>query len=217
MCAILKTRGDKYIVDSHIYGWEGYAVKVIDGKICLLAGSDEAIADAIADFEREILGIKKSTTEINSAYMTEDDNIEKIQTEFKVESITLSGNSIKDYSIVASSADDNEISAARVMQEQIYKRSGIWLSIVEPSEKGEHAIVVDLTSSRACPSDMGFIATVNGGDLIINCGFGNKIGEAILAFLTSEITYAGTTNPALAEGYVYEKYDCRNNQCNKNW
>ncbi len=213
-CEILigevKSRGDKYILDSHTYGWEGYTVKAIDGKILILGGSDEATADAISDFEREILGIKKSTTEISSAYMTEDDNIEKIQTEFKVESITLSGNSIKDYSIVASSADENEISAARVMQEQIYKRSGIWLSIVEPSERGERAIIVDLTSSQACPSDKGFIATVNGGDLIINCGFGNKIGEAILAFLTSEITYAGTANPVLAEGYVYEKYDCRN-------
>ena len=37
------TRGDKYFVDGHDYGMEGYVIKIIDSKIIINAGSDDML------------------------------------------------------------------------------------------------------------------------------------------------------------------------------
>ena len=87
---------------------------------------------------------------------------------------------------------------------------GLWLSIVEPTEKAGNSIVLNLLAPHICESEKGFVLSVKDGDILIECGFANKIEEAVIAFFLSEIVRAESKAPVFAEGYTYEEVDYRN-------
>ena len=206
----VKSRGDQYKLDPHAYGWDGYTVKVIGNKILILGGSEESLNKAIEAFKKDILGINKKTKKITDAKMTAAQNIEVIQDDYAVKSVTIAGNDLKSYNIVASTDERTEYNTAKAVQELLYKKLGTWLDIVEPSAEYTNAIVIDLTNARDCISDKGFVLNVSNGSILIDCGFENKIEEACLAFFMTEITNSGKTDVSFVNNYKYEKVDYRN-------
>ena len=206
----VKSRGEKYCLDPHAYGWKGYTVQAIDGKIIILGGSDESLLDAIDAFKKDILGITKKTKTITDAKMTADQTIKVVQDDYALKSVTVSGSSLKDYVIVTSSDERSELTAAKSVQELIYKKSGWWLNIVAPEEQYEKAISISLTTAKTCKSDKGFILEIKDGNILIDCGFASKIEEACLAFFMTEITNSGKADVSFADNYKYEKIDYKN-------
>ena len=67
------TRGEKFKESNaspYDYGYEGWAVKIVDGNILVLAGSAGAYKDALAYLEQTVFGISDSTASINNVIMT---------------------------------------------------------------------------------------------------------------------------------------------------
>ena len=206
----VQSRGEQYKLDPHVYGYEGYTVKVIDGKILILGGSNESILDAIEAFKKDILGITKKTKVITDAIMTAEQNIEIIQSGYNVESITVSDVDLRGFVIEADSRLSAESATALSVQELIYKKTGIWLPIVAPGTEYTNAIILNLTDARTCRIKSGFELRVKDGNIVVDCGFANKLEEATLAFVMTEIANAKTKNPTFTNGYTYNKVDYRN-------
>ncbi len=204
------SRGDAYKVDQYSYGYKGYSIKVVDGKIQIVGGSEDSLEDAIGIFKKDILGIKKSTKEIVDCYVIPSQGVEVIQNDYSIESVSFGGNDLSEFVIVASEAKEVEIAVAKTFRDQIYKKIGIWLPIVEPNTEYGTAIIFNLTDARTCKSDKGFALKVDGGNVYIDCGFANKFEEATLGFLMPEIINSKKTNITFNNGYTYEKVDYKN-------
>ena len=56
----VKSRGEKYSLDGHTLGNEGYAVRLVGTKVLINAGSDEKLTYAINEFAKDVIGIKKN-------------------------------------------------------------------------------------------------------------------------------------------------------------
>ena len=213
-CEILignvKSRGDKYKIDNHIYGYEGYGIQAIDGRILVLGGSEESLIDAIKAFKEEILGITKKTKKLTNVSMTSEQNIELIQDNYKINSVTIAGTNLNSFVIEAEAANEYELAAARSVQETLYKKLGMWLTIVEPGTKYDNAIVFMLTDARTCTIKSGFELRISDGNIVIDCGFANKVEEATLAFFMTEIANAKNPDVTISNGYTYNKVDYRN-------
>ena len=206
----VKSRGDEYKLDPHVYGWEGYTIKIIGNKILILGGSEDSLNEAIEVFKKDILGINKKTKKITNAKMTSEQNVEKIQDDYTVKSVTIAESNLNSYKIVASADERTEYATAKSVQELLYKKLGTWLDIVAPASEYTNAIVIDLTNARDCISDKGFVLNISNGNILIDCGFENKIEEACLAFFMTEITNSGKTDVSFVNNYKYEKVDYRN-------
>ena len=61
------SRGDAYVFDKHDYGSKGYIVKIIGSKICVVAGSDDALEDAHGDLGGDKATDQKRDKKQNSA------------------------------------------------------------------------------------------------------------------------------------------------------
>ena len=206
----VQTRGDEYKLDPHVYGYEGYTIRIIDGKIIILGGSEEALVDAIEAFKKDILGITKKTKVLTDATMTAAQNVEIIQSGYNVESVSVAGNNLKDYVIVADENVAGEITTAKSIQDLLYKKTGMWLPIVSTATEEELVFEIKLTTAKTCKSDKGFILEIADGDILVDCGFANKIEEATLAFVMTEITNSKNKNPSFVNNYKYEKVDYKN-------
>ena len=205
----INSRGEAYKINPHTYGYDGYLIEAIDGKVIILGGSEEALINAIEVFKKDILGIKKSTKKLSDVTMTAERKIEVIQDNYKIDGITVAGFDLKDFVLIAKDGESKEISAATALQEHLYKKAGIWLDIADGASQ-KKAIIIDLTTPADCSSENGFILKVTDGNILIDCGFANKIDVATLGFFMSEITNGHTLNPTLENGYVYEKVDYKN-------
>ena len=206
----VQTRGEQYMLDHHVYGYEGFAIKVIDGRVIILGGSEEALIDAVAEFKKTILGIKKTTKVLTDVTMTAEQNIEQIQDDYDIQSVTVAGNDLRDYVIVARSSVSAEITAARAVQDLLYKKIGMWLPIVNEEGEYDKVIFLNLSTPKTCSSDKGFILQIKEGDIRVDCGFANKIEEATLAFFITEITNSNDPNPSFNNNFKYEKVDYKN-------
>ena len=206
----VKSRGDQYKIDNHIYGYEGYGIQAIDGRVLILGGSEEALLDAIKEFKEEILGITKKTKKLTDVTMTSEKNIVEIQDNYKIENVTVAGANLNTFVIEAEAANEYELAAAMSVQETLYKKLGMWLPIVEPGTEYDNAIVFMLTDARTCTIKNGFELRITDGNIVVDCGFANKIEEATLAFFMTEVVNSKTPTVTLSNGYTYNKVDYRN-------
>ena len=206
----VQSRGDEYKLDPHVYGWDGYTIQAVGTKIVVLGGSDESLEDAIAAFKKDILGIKKSTSKLTNVSMTSEQKIEVFNDPYDIESVTIGGNNLRDFVIAAKSSVLGEKNTAVSVQTHLYKKTGLWLPIVEPDEVTGSAIYIELTTARTCSSAKGFKLTVSDGSVYIDCGFENKIEEATLGFFMTEVTNSKNPTVTINNGLTYEKVDYRN-------
>ena len=63
----VNSRGEKYRIDGWDYGFRGYAVKVIDSKVIIVAGNEVALNSAIRYFSEEVLGLTEDTEKLRDA------------------------------------------------------------------------------------------------------------------------------------------------------
>ena len=185
------TRGDKYTADSespYAYGYEGWAVKVIDGNIFVIAGSNAAYKDALEYLEQEIFGINDTTVSIDNVTMTAEQAKTEQQTDFDV-TVNIAGNNLSEYVFAINSGDSAAIKAINGVRMQIFKRTGVYLKTVTANNITDttKAIWVEnitLNGDRSTPA--GSRIYVEGDDLHIECEFKNKIEELTFKFLVTD-------------------------------
>ena len=196
-----KTRGEKYDVDPHYLGKKGYAVKLVGTKVLLLAGSDDALDDALEYFVETVLKITSKTKSPEDATMTKELNTEFIQSDYGITGVSIAANSMKDYVIALKMSDLKALEAAKAMQGLLYDQAGIWLRIVSDTSEYTRAVVIK-NVEEAC--EEGFSVTEKDGDLIVECEFPEKLSEALIGFVRSKIT-SKSGEVKLERGFSYKK------------
>lgn len=186
ICEILvgsvATREEKYIVDGHDYGIDGYAIKMIDNKIAIVGGSDESLLSAFKIFTKSILKLDKDDDSLDDASMKKSDEREQKSEGYDIESISVGGTDLKGYTIATDTESGIYYNGALAIQEKIYNLSGYYLKIVPLSDAGERSIII-----RSVPRDDSgedsFRAYVSGITLFIDCEYDNKLSDTLALFI----------------------------------
>lgn len=200
-------RGDKYGIDYHYLGSEGYAVKVIDTKVLVLFGSDTTVSKALDHLKENVFGITAKTKKVSEVVVTEDKLIEAKQN-FTLQSATVCGNDLNDYVF------EYPTSAREVMQNvqaNLYNKAGIWIPKGEASANQKAVIIREIDNGGVGTTAKGFRVYVDeNANLIVETEFINKIAEGVTQFFADTILAAGTTEIDFAANYNYSDFDARN-------
>ena len=196
------TRGDKYSYDGHTLGKEGYVFKIVDSKVIINGGSLDMLQDAVEEFIEEILGITSKTDSLTDVVMTSEQAVEEIQDDYRITSLAIDGQNMKDYTIAVDKTNTNHILAAKYLQDAFYERTGYWFEIVKIADATDKSVVFKKVARDAV--DGGFkVSTNSNKQLVIECGYDNKIEEAVEHFFSDVIV---TKRDAVSlKGDLYSK------------
>lgn len=179
----VKSRGEEYSMNRFDLGEKGYVIKMIGRKILINAGSDEAFAEAIMMFARDVLDYDNK--DLENAVMTSEDTVINYQDDYKITSLAVNGADMRGYTIATDTADMNYLAAARSMRDGIYSKTGYYFEVVSADEAGEKSVIIK--NIPRVYSDDSFKIYTEGSRLIIECAFDNKLADAVASFLTSTI------------------------------
>ena len=179
-------RGAEYDIDEHTLGLKGYMVKLVGKKLIVVGGSDDALANAIEVLKSDFLGIKKSTETIENVTISSSMNVEEIQNNYIITNISVDGVEINTFKIKVDKSNKNMLSAATSFQNAIYAAKGYWLDIVDANDAGDgNFVVFDFVDDAGID---GYKVYVDGGNLIFETEFPNKVKEATEVFVTKNIS-----------------------------
>ena len=188
----ITSRGEKYQRDMHVYGAEGYAVELVDNKVLIVPGSNDAFADAIEAFKSDFLGITSSSKKLTKAIVTTENNVVVIQDDYRVKQLTLFGEDMKGFTIAADKAVKKEYNTALAVQESIYVKTGYWFDIV-PHAEADKSIVIKLADKTG---GLGYSVTVEENKMTFVCEYVTCIQDEVTAFFTNKLAKAGGTGVA---------------------
>ena len=195
----VESRGSIYHVDGHSLGNKGYVIKIVDGKIIINGGSPSALKDAIDIFIEDILTFDGD--EIWDITMGANQQVEEIQSDYAITSLKLLGNDMRGYTLAVDTANNLYLTAAKNIQDTVYKRTGYYFEIVELKNAGEKSVV--LKSIDRIYGENSFKVSASGTQLLIECAFENKLIDTVSAFLT--ITFVQGEGDINFEGTVFNK------------
>jgi len=187
---VCSTRGDEYKLDPHVYGMEGYAVKLIGTKIVVVSGSDDSFDDAIAALKETFLGITDTTRKLTTRYISESMNVDEIQDDYKVSTITLYDKDIKGYTIAVDKTNATTFSTAKALQTLLYSKTGYWLDIVS-LEEADKSIVISMAKKN--PEKEGFYATFSDEKIEFVSEYPTVVNNKVVGFFTQKISGADET------------------------
>ena len=180
------TRGDKYKIDGHDYGAEGYVIKIIDSKIIINAGSDEMLINAINEFLEDIVEIDDDDKDFTNLVMSATQQVEVIQDDYKITSLSVDGKNMKGYTIALNKSNNYHLAAAKAIQQTIYERTGYWFELVAEDKATDTSVIIKAVAKDAVAG--GFkISTNSKKQLVIECGYDNKLQDTIDEFLSNKI------------------------------
>ena len=199
-------RGERYNIDMYSLGYEGYIIEIVDSKLIVLGGSEDALTAAMTDLCEKVFGITdpEKTEKIENLKITE--SIDKRQRDFEAKSFTVAGKPIESYSIAANAADSYAYEAAKEARELIYRKTGKRLAIKslgDVADEGSYISFAVVENGGENSTPEGFCAAVTEeGNLIIECEFPDKFDDCVAEvwdsiFANSEIS--------LAAGWQFKK------------
>ena len=183
------TRGEDCRTDKHALGSKGYVIKIVGSKIVINAGSDKQLALAIEEFGNDILGLADDPEELTDVVMTSEQNVEEIQSGYKVTALKIGEVDIKGYTIAVDSTNLYYSAAARFFQNLVYERTGYWLEIVSP-DKANRSIIIKHVEKQDIIADGFKISANDKNQLIIECAYDNMLEQALSDYVTLKITSA---------------------------
>ncbi len=203
----VSTRGDNFKEDKanpYDYGYDGWAVKIVDGNVLILAGSSNAYKYALQYLEETVFGINDATSSIDSVIMTTEQEKTEKQTDFDV-TVKIDGNPLSEYVFAINTGDSAAIKAIDGVRSQIFKSTGVYLRTITSDElpAGQKTIwveSVELNGDRSTPD--GARVYVADGNLHIESEFPNKLEKFASDFFTSEIVGAKKENVSFSTGEV---------------
>ena len=189
---VCTSRAEEHQLDPHEYGMEGYAVKLVGTKIIVVSGSNETFADAVAAFKETFLGITDSTNRLTTRYISESMNINEVQDNYKVNTITLYDKDIKNYTIAVDKANTTTFTTAKALQDLLYSKTGYWFDIVS-LEEADKSIVISMAKKN--PEKEGFYANFTDGKIEFIAEYPTIVNNKVIGFFTKAIAGAsGTLN-----------------------
>lgn len=191
-------RDEKYRFDPHVYGNTGYAVRMVDGKIVLTAGSSAAMPKAVAAFGDHIEELTGGTR-IKNLAVSDYDDIVVIRDDYKVTGITLLGEDIRGYSIVCEKSGPAYITAL-ALQESLYIKTGYWLDIITDASAVEGSITLIYSEKSG---NEGFYADFSKGKMRFECEYKSVMESEVVRFFTQKFSGAeGVVDISDTDSYV---------------
>ena len=180
------SRGERYTMNRYELGKDGYVIKIVGNKIVINAGSDATLAEAILDFAYDVLDFENP--ELKDAKMTEKMVVIEYQDGYKITSLSVNGNDMREYDIATDLTNAKFIEAAKTLQDAIYSRTGYWLKIVSIDNASDKSIIIKKIDKVY--TDDSFKVLADGKNLVIECAFDNKLNDSVASFALSSITLA---------------------------
>ena len=194
----VRYRDDFADVDIHTVGEKGYIIKVSGQRVLIAGGSDEALCEAVDFFAEEYLHISEAAGTLGTVYLSNTLLAEK-KTEYAIDSISINGQDLTGYTIVAEKTDSGAYAGAQSLQAAFYTNAGIWLPIAGQAEG--NAIRFVSVDRDELDAD-GFRMDIKGNDLVISCAYDNAFSKGVEAFVTLRVRPA-TGDVAFASDFVY--------------
>lgn len=154
------SRGEKYAVDGRDYGYKGYTVKTIDGKVIIAAGNEDSLLLAIEYFTENVLGITEEIEELTDASFLKEKEIESFH-EYDITSVSIGGRDIRGYVIALDFEDAEALSVANEIRERIFRYSGYnlkledienvsdkYISLIHREKSGGEGFYVNINSQN---------------------------------------------------------------------
>lgn len=206
----INNRESKYILDVHDYGIKGYTVQVIDNKIIVLAGSDDAYIEAIEILRTDFFGLTEAVLnrgeQLKSVYVYSDKNVTKVQDDYNITQITLFGEDIREYKIaydMSAGIDTTVLSetkkAATALQKLLYENAGYWLDIVDASQVTDKIIFFGKVDKCG---DNAFAAKFESGKISFTSEYTTSLEKVPCDFFLDMLTATSETKIlALTDAY----------------
>ncbi len=194
----VRYRDDFADVDVHTVGEDGYIIKVAGQRVMIAGGSDEALCEAVDFFAEEYLHISEVAETLGTVYLSNTLLAEK-KTEYAIDSISINGQDLTGYTIVAETTNKNAYAAAQSLQAAFYTNAGIWLPIANTAT-GNAVRFVSVEPEEL--SQEGFRMDVKGNDLVISCAYGNAFTKGVDAFAVLNLSMA-EGDVSFASDFVY--------------
>ena len=183
----VKTRGEKYTIDKHALGKNGYIIKIVDSKIIINAGSPAQLRDAVKIFVDDILGMGDEPDELWDVVMTASQMVEEIQSDYRITGLTVNNVDMRGYTIAVDTTNTQYRKAATDLQTLFYERAGYWFDIVSLDKADKSIIIKHVEPSDTLPN--GFKVSVNdSAQIVIECAYDNMLEEGIAKFTAAKIT-----------------------------
>ena len=182
----VKERGAEYDIDEHTLGLKGYEIRLIGNKLVIVGGTDEALSEAVEIFKSDILGIKKDTESITDVTVSEEDNVIKVQDNYRILGLSVEGAELNTFFIKVDTSNKELNSTAKSLQTALYTAKGYWLDIYDAKD-APSGKCIEIKVSDAGGKD-GFIVHVVDGNLLIETEFPNKILGAVEKFVSKNIS-----------------------------
>ena len=178
------SRGDKYFLDGHTLGKNGYVIKIVGQKILINAGSEEMLEFAIETFAEDIL----AREDITDLVMTKDDVVLEVQDDYRVTALKVNGTDMRGYTIAADLTRGRYENAAFTLQDFIYSETGYWFDVVDIEAATDKSIIMKHVDGL--PASESFKVSAKGSQLMIECAFDNMCEKASAQFTTNKLTSA---------------------------
>ena len=197
-------RDNKYKLDIHGNGMKGYIVKVIDNKIVVIGGSEEAFVEAIAKLREEFFGINESVIEsgsLTNVYIYRDKEISYVQDDYAVNLITLGGQDIRGFKITYSGGEAR--TSAIKLQNLLYEKTGYWLESALASEAEDNTIFLSLVDKCG---ESGFSAEFSENKIVFTSEYDTTIQKLPYDFFVDALLAVPSGSGTLALSSESENY-----------
>ena len=182
----VENRGDQYKINKYDYGMTGYAIRQIDTKIVITAGSENSIPTALKYFRETVLGIKKNSPQFEDFAMSKDKECNIKQSNYSLKDIKIDGVSVKDYVISYAEADSYAKNAATALQDELYVKCGIHLETL-PASRAEGKKISFTTLNNDGVGGGFYVNVDKDKNLVIECEYADKSTSLMLDFFGKNI------------------------------
>ena len=184
----LKNRDEKYVIDFHEYGPNGYVIKVIESKVIILGGTEAMTVAALDYFITDIMNITEETEELTE-FKISSTFVDAGYTDFIIDGIDIAGNSLSDYVFVLDTKDmvASHYGFLNELTNEIYLKSGIYLKTLHAEEvaDGQKAVIARCVTDAG---ENGFRAYVDSdANLVFECAYSNAFSECVKRIITDTI------------------------------
>ena len=175
----VRNRDEKYVLDAHDYGAEGYVIKVVDNKVLIGGGNRDMTDQAFDYFVNSVVKLTSKTKEMSELSLERSYQRLK-ETKYLIDSVTIAGNDLSDYSIVYDLGSHTlaEMSYISKFRQTLYDSTGYWLNMVSAEKQPETDRIIAIRLVEDAGPD-GFRAYVDSDkNLIFESAYSNALDGA---------------------------------------
>lgn len=145
-----------------------YVIKIVDGKLVVIGGSDEASAAAIRQFAAMFFGEPQDALILRNSYVYEN------RYDYALDSLTIGGTPLKDFTIVYSKGANRD---ANYLQNALRETVGYTLPVSSDPEGKENKILISSSTDAGC------FASLAGSTLTLSGDTASSRNLAVVRFL----------------------------------